>query len=368
MPVTIVPFRFRNADFVVIVSALRGGRAANTSASGGRYVVLGCGTDEVFPVKAVPGLNAVALDLPAAPASVEANVARTLAHELGHSLGLGDEYVEFDEPFSEVGRRPFANLQRESDAQVPDPADPDKRFLHGNEIQWNWHRIVAAAVVNGDITPGLALDEFRIPVSPDVSFRFSVGDVVRLRARAWGQPLSKLGRFDVSSDLTIIARPEPDAIVVRAVGLISAQLFPPGSLLYRPKPAPSSVLSPLYPYAEMVAKNIKDAITLNKKPLVDVPGPNNRPQLPAVDFEDGRTPVAGLHIEPEDLPRIVGLYAGGGTFVSGIFHPTGQCMMRNSHDAHSEFCAVCRYVIVDLVAPEFHPEIDADYDKVYPQR
>ncbi|HEU4690082.1 MAG TPA: hypothetical protein VFS23_17045, partial [Vicinamibacterales bacterium] len=293
VPVTIVPFRFRNADFVVIVSALRGGRAANTAASGGRYVVIGCGTDEVFPVRAVPGKNAVALDLPAAPASVEANVARTLAHELGHSLGLGDEYVEFNEPFSEVGKRAFANLQREFDAQVPDPADPadaKKRFLHGNEIQWNWHRIVGAAVVNGDITPGLAVDEFRIPVTPDVSFRFSIGDVLRLRARVWGQPLRKLGRFDVSSDLTIIARPEPDAIVVRAASLISAQLFPPGSLLYRPKPAPASVLSPLYPYAEMVAKNIKDAITVNKKPLLDEPGPNNRPQLPAVDFEDGRTP------------------------------------------------------------------------------
>ena len=43
-------------------------------------------------------------------------------------------------------------------------------------------------------------------------------------------------------------------------------------------------------------------------------------------------------------------------------------MMRDNRDAHAEFCAVCRYVMVDLVAPEFHPEIDADYDKVYPQR
>lgn len=390
VPVTIVPFRFRNADFVVIVSALRGGRAANTAASAGRYIVLGCAEDEAFPVRAVPGKNAFALDVPAPPASAEASVARTLAHELGHSLGLGDEYVEFDEPFSEVGKRPFANLQRESDAQVQDAADPTKRILHGNEIQWNWHRIAAAAVVNGDITSGLGLDEFRIPVTPDVSFRFSIGDVLRLRARAWGQPLRKLGQFDVSGDLIIIARPEPDGIVVRAVHLISAQAFPPGSLLYKPRPAPASVLSPLYPYAEMVAKNIKDSITHNKRPLLDEPGRNDRQQFPAIDDEDGRTAVIDLpvpkdshedrkvHVGDSNLPRIVGLYTGGGTFTSGIFHPTGQCMMRGrvvvedpvigTRYVDAEFCAVCRYVLVDLVAPEFHPEIDADYDKVYPQR
>ena len=43
-------------------------------------------------------------------------------------------------------------------------------------------------------------------------------------------------------------------------------------------------------------------------------------------------------------------------------------MMRDNEDSHAEFCAVCRYVMVDLVAPEFHPDIDKDFDKGYPQR
>ena len=117
----------------------------------------------------------------------------------------------------------------------------------------------------------------------------------------------------------------------------------------------------------MVA-DVKDAITANRKPLLDDPGPNDKPQYPRVDTEDGRTPVVDLRVDQDDLPRIVGLYAGGGTFVSGIFHPTGLCMMRNNRKGDAEFCAVCRYVMVDLVAPDFHPEIDADYDKVYPQK
>jgi hypothetical protein len=374
VPIAMAPFRHRNTDFVVFISPLRGGRAANTRVLGrrSRYIALGCGDENVFPLRVVPGKPAFALDILAA-SSVEASVSRTLAHELGHSLGLGDEYVEVGEPFSEVGQRQFGNLQREDDAQIQDPADPTKRILHGDHIQWNWHRITAAAIVNGDITQVSGLDEFRIPVMPDVSFRFSVGDVLRLRVRPAGLPLQKLDWLDVSRDLIVIAPPEPDAIHVRADPAQAGidKWFPPGSLLYRPKPAPRSVLSPLYPYAEMVAKNVKEAITDNKKALIDAPGPNDKLQWPIVD----KDPATGRHAEvanpvigADDLPRIVGLYPGGGRFASGIFHPTGQCMMRNSHDGHAEFCAVCRYVIVDLVAPEFHPEIDADYEKFYPQK
>ena len=385
--ITVRPFAFRNGDFVVVISAVPGGRAANWPSTP-RYIAIGTDTSDpdtgdTFPVKAVPGRNAFALDFAAAPADIEATIARTLAHELGHSMGLGDEYFEFDEPFSEVGSRPVANLQIEKDAQVPDPADPTKRVLDGDEIQWKWHRITAAAVVNGDIAadPG-GPNRFRIPVAPDVSFRFTVGDTLRLRARARGAYLKKLAPLDVSGDLIIVEPPERNAVVVCVVQVhnaISAQAFPAGSLLYAPKAAPASVLSPDYPYAEMVAKNIKDAITANRKPLLDDPrlnidpnkDPNKEPQIPIVDedADSGRTKaVAKLHVKRDDLPRIVGLYTGGGKFVSGIFHPTGLCMMRNNTDAHAEFCAVCRYVMVDLVAPDFHPEIDADYDKVYPQK
>jgi hypothetical protein len=379
--ITVRPFAFRNGDFVVVISAVPGGRAGNTPGTS-RYIAIGTDKGDTFPVKAVLGRNAFALDFAAAPADIEATIARTLAHELGHSMGLGDEYVEFDEPFSEVGSRPFANLQIEKDAQVPDPADPTKRVLDGDEIQWKWHRITAAAVVNGDIAadPG-GPNRFRIPVAPDVSFRFAVGDTLRLRARARGAYLTKLAPLDVSGDLIIVEPPERDAVVVRVDhGIISAQAFPAGSLLYAPKAAPASALSPDYPYAEMVAKNIKDVIRENRKPLFDDPrltidpnkDPNEEPQTPIVDEDanSGRThAVKNLHVKnSDDLPRIVGLYTGGGTFVSGIFHPTGLCMMRNNRKGDAEFCAVCRYVMVDLVAPDFHPEIDADYDKVYPQK
>jgi hypothetical protein len=176
--------------------------------------------------------------------------------------------------------------------------------------------------------------------------------------------------LDISKALIVTEPPEIDAVVVRAVGAISAQRFPSGSLLFKPKPAPASVLSLAYPYAEMVAKNIKDAITTNKKPLTVAPCVMDQDdtQLPILDNTEGRTPVANLRPGLADTTRIVGLYAGGALSSCGIFHPTGQCMMRQDHEAHAEFCAVCRYIMVDMIAPDFHPEIDADYDQIYPLR
>lgn len=365
--VALAPFRFRDRDFIVILSPLPSGRPGNTPTNAGRYVSIGVGKRKEVPVLAVAGRNAFRLDL-AVPSSIEADMTRTLAHELGHSMGLGDEYIEFAAPFVDTGRRAFANLQREADAQIQDPTDPTRRVLHGDEIQWNWHRISTATVVSGEITAGPGLDEFSIPVLHDLSRRVKVGDTLRLRLRVWGQPLRKVGPFEVSGDLVVLATPSPNLIAVRAVHAISAQAFPAGSLLYAPKIAPRSVLSPLYPFAEMVAKNIKDAITRNRRALIDTPGSNERPQIPFVDNEDGRTPVADFRMDFDKMPRVVGLYPGGGTFISGIFHPTGQCMMRNSQDSQAEFCAVCRYVMVDLVAPELHPTVDADYDSAYPQK
>jgi hypothetical protein len=144
-------------------------------------------------------------------------------------------------------------------------------------------------------------------------------------------------------------------------------------LLFKPKPAPASVKSVVYPYAEMIAKNVKDAITANHMPLTVVPcvkladDKRKDPQDPILTATGGRTQaVANVAADPKDRPRIVGLYSGGALSSCGIFHPTGQCIMRYHDDTQAEFCAVCRYIIVDMIAPEFHPELDALYDNFYP--
>jgi hypothetical protein len=359
-------FRFDNTDLVVIMSSFPGGRALN----GTRYIALSTlGGDSYIPVQQVAGKNAYTLDFNAVPTDVEPDRARTVAHELGHSFGLGDEYADFDRRFpGDHADASDANLETEADTQIPDPNNPGNRIISGDQISWVWHRVLAAAVVNGDMTIE-GLDTFTIPVEPDVSFRFVAGDELLLRPRLRGRPLGKFDPTDISK-VVIVQEVKADSLLVRILGPISAEKYPAGSLLFKPKPAPTSVLSATYPYAEMIAKNIKDAISTNHKPLTVVPcvKDENDIQTPILGAggSENRAPVAHLRPGLADNTRIVGLYAGGALSTCGIFHPTGQCMMRNDHEAHAEFCAVCRYIMVDMIAPEFHPQIDADYDKIYP--
>jgi hypothetical protein len=65
-------------------------------------------------------------------------------------------------------------------------------------------------------------------------------------------------------------------------------------------------------------------------------------------------------------PTIVGLYEGGDQSTCGIFHPTGTCMMRRTHSDTAWFCAVCRYVMVDMIDPFYHYRIDQGYTLFYP--
>jgi hypothetical protein len=173
------------------------------------------------------------------------------------------------------------------------------------------------------------------------------------------------------AELEIISDPGPNFIVVSPViaGSVTPETirrFSRGSIVYLPKAAPESVRTAAYPYAEVVAKNIKDWITANDRPLT----PKNctgktgdyvqTPTLTGID-------LPGIDFCFSDTPRIVGLYEGGSLYACGIYHPTGKCMMRGNHEDSSEFCAVCRYVIVDFVNPFLHFQIDRDYDEIYPQ-
>ncbi len=142
--------------------------------------------------------------------------------------------------------------------------------------------------------------------------------------------------------------------------------FVPGSLLYAPVPAPASVLSPAYRYAEMVAKNIRDYIDTNNKPLTREPCQRDPeairvPILPGVSLKAG---FCGLC-----LPQIVGLYSGGNRYACGVFHPAGECIMSATGPVLEleSFCPVCKYVLVDAINPVLHGRLDEDYEKRYPQ-
>jgi hypothetical protein len=360
-------FDFDNTDLLILVTSLRGGRAFNH----GDYIALSGRTlNADFPVREVTDRKAFELkDLPP-PTDVAMDSCRTLAHELSHSFGCGDEYVAF------TGRYPDQSRVLSSNLTTAELARDEDGDISGDEIKWNWHRIQKAGVIAGEITQ--SGDDFVIPLQSGHAEQFAEGDTVLVRIREFKQSLQK--QPDIVRNELIHDDPPPAELEVQAPvqsGLIVVSPVIPGSvtidsfigfergsIVYVPTPAPQSVFSASdYPYAEMIGLNVKNAITKRKQALTG-PKCKRRPghfvQTP--DVTDIDLPICFSH-----KARIVGLYEGGARFACRVYRPTGTCMMRNSHSDSTEFCAVCRYVIVDSVNPFWHWQIDRDYAEIYAQ-
>jgi hypothetical protein len=355
-------FRFNNTSLVLIISSFPGGRATNQV---GHHMHLSTENGNVdIPIKpAAPGLNAFFVDLTTIPTTVSKDRCRTVAHELGHSFGLGDEYVDRDQPFprTEADLNTFANLQTDGDARVG-------AALNSAQIKWNWQRIRKAAVVTGAITQAGGM--FLVPLERG-GLQFTKADRLLLRLRPPGAlrkaSLVMVDTLAATQELELALAPTSTLVSLRpAPGstVTIADLTPrfgAGSILFAPTLAPASAG---VRYATMVARNIADYIDANNKPLTVVPC--------VFDKTDVQTPIIpGVSLPGlcfKHKPQIIGLYSGGDRFACGIFHPAGACMMRDHDDDDSEFCAVCRYIAVDMIDPYHHEEIDRDYDDIYPLR
>jgi hypothetical protein len=417
---------FNSNSLVVAVSSFPAGRALND----GQTIAVSTNTAIIdIPVEPRAVGFVLHLEDEDVPTDTTIDSCRTVAHELGHSFGLGDEYIEFDRAFpdAQVG---FANLQTEPETHQFDPG----------RIKWNWHRIRKAAVIRDRIDEA-GTGGFKIPVVPGQAWQFAKDDTVLLRFRSPGQFLGSAyvnprgnATFYVQGDTITVATnaarlfvcttagtsaaAEPadyatatdgatvadgaaafraipavnpalqiavapsasasnDYLLVQpaagvSVTLPQLQAFTPGSIVFLPVPAPESVRTPAYPYAEMVAKNVRDLIGRRHQPLYRQPTGSDLQKELKNERAKQEPKVDGL---APDLPgvfcfsdkyRIVGLYEGGHHAVRRIFHPTGACMMRDNHLESVEFCAVCRYVMVDLINPFHHFQIDLDYEDVYP--
>jgi hypothetical protein len=355
--------RFDNRSLVVVLSAVKGGRAQRTS----RHIDISLETSNAdIPVIAAAGRQAVTLDASSPlPTTVDRDVWRVMSHELGHSFGLGDEYVDL--PGSFVA--PESTLDQWGNLTSEAAVVTGGRFSSAL-VKWNWRRVAKAATLVGPIAPP-AGTEFDIKVELGQAFQFMAGDKVRLRERTHKQVLRR-DPFECSSELVVVSRSAAgDVLRVRgSPNPVELARFGSGSVVYIAVPLPGGGAGEARLIAPKVAKYIDD----NNRPLtpwpvdpaaqigVDAEGRlrGSLTQVPAYDGHDG----GWSH---RNDARVVGLYSGGSRFGAGIFHPTGTCMMRNSHSDSSAFCAVCRFVMVDLIDPQQHWWIDRDYDKVYPK-
>ncbi len=357
--------RFDNRSLVVILSATKGGRAQQTD----RHITISLESGNIdIPVNSavVAGRRTVSIDASAPlPVTVDRDVWRVTAHELGHSLGLGDEYVDLPGIFT----APEGSLDRDGNLTSVAAVLNGARFSSAR-VKWNWRRVVKAAMLVEPIMPP-AGSEFDIKVGPGHAFQFSPGDKVRLRERIHKQVLRR-DPFECSSALVVVSINAAGDVLRVSGSPDPAELsrFRDGSVVYIPAPLPGGAAGEARLVAPKIAKYIDD----NNRPLT--PWPNDPTaqlglddrgrwrgtvaQVPAYDGYD----VLWTH---RNDARVVGLYAGGSGLGDGIFHPAGSCMMRNTNADTSAFCAVCRFVMVDLIDPRAHWWIDRDYDKIYPK-
>jgi IgA Peptidase M64 len=355
-----------NYDLVCILVA-GNGRALNSDG----YFFIDILDD--IKISEIGGKNAFSLNYQPAdiPNASDNDRGRTFAHELTHSFAIGDEYGGREGP--PVG---LTSAQVDEDGNLTLEADAQSAGqIEGDQIKWNWHRIKKAGVIDATIVDAGG-GKFRLPLRLGDGHQFSVGDTVHLRFREYPKALPKNPKLSPPLEITDPA-PTANEVHVRLKAgavfnypnLIQPNQFiaefTPGSIVYIPTPAPASVFNAnTYPYAEMVAKNIKDYITTNHKPLTAFPS--------VIDSNAVQDPV----IPGVSLPysfcykrtRIVGLYSGGKSYHKGIFHPTGNCLMRESHTDGREICPVCRYILVDIIDPDKHWFIDLFYEELYPQK
>ncbi|HEU5077597.1 MAG TPA: M64 family metallopeptidase [Opitutaceae bacterium] len=366
-PTTNPDFAFDNRRFIFYLGNSEIGRANAPSSGMVSRVTLGNprGMDLYFrgqPVKRDPNRNALVADLPSpSRALVLDETWTTFGHELAHTFGVGDEYVEFARDYSaaESSLDEFANCTLA--ATVLDPTTGAVRF---DRIKWNWHRIQRSSVITGPITK-LDIDRFTVPIPTTSVPWFSVGDAVVLRKRERLKPLGLAPK--VSPELKVVdVSPNRDLLTIRAaVAGLDLSAFTPGSLIFTPVPAPATVQPPR-PYLTLVSPAAERMMTviggaLNGK-ACDV-----NAQLDAgsgAQVADAATLPDNL--KPFAKPELVGVYHGAARYACSIFRPTGNCMMREHELDSARFCRVCAYTLIEQIDPQKHWWLDRDYQKDYP--
>jgi hypothetical protein len=291
----------------------------------------------------------------------------TTAHELGHSLGLGDEYGEFDTPpppdYVDFVNATFANLQSRS---VLEDAD---HHLRTDRLRWAaWPRISAAAVLTAPTALDDDLQNATVTVAAADARAFKKGDVVRLRTRplAVAGPPSKPFRIDkFFSGGAIVLVP----ILKPVVDSNLAAAYPPGSVLLR------AVRSNADPQSDrrLVVQAVLDRINETGNPLNADPADKHHRNC---KNEELILPTAATNFINHAAPKppflshfTIGVYENASGHFCGIYRPTGICIMAtqsfNDFVEHCpqayQFCLICRYAIVDAIDPTLHPAVDAQF-------
>jgi hypothetical protein len=336
------------------------------------------------------------------------------AHEIGHALGLGDEYGgEHELPAESV---PFCTLYANLQSEDGDRGLSDGTRLQGDRIRWNHLRIARAFTLRKDNPILEVLDESVDPVREvdgRIAYRIQVeagqldaaladgfdlndGSHTTLFLRTRDLTGDILDTWNLSSPVELI-RSEPffDLVWVRekeagafdpfrriVEGRLGSATYPP--ILFAPVP---KAIEP-EGWATLVPKLVRDHLTASGRPL-DAPSRSEQAAwtCPAMGNDSGwprmrnRPPIRkGEPFFP--ARRVPAAWTGGMVYDCGLFHPTSHSIMRgdSSRNIYSptdgdtfippgdvdlpkpleanEFDPVASYLLIDKLDPSRHHELE----------
>lgn len=390
--------------------------AINMAAVGLGGIIRPIAVKEFTPPPSGPadGWNVLDVD-PGTPTSqVEAAMLGTFLHEMSHGFACGDEYGGSDSPpdHTELGfTQAFGNIVLDSTLRGASPNQNDP-FDMAHAFWGAAPRIRAAGILVK--SPEKLGSQYRITLTPKQADPFKAlglktGDPLFLRARPILPAITKLaptGSTLQPPDFTLGISPQlsfqgfdssggsDDALLVTVAGGASLAstwnvpaLIPPfNPILLAPtlgkSGTPLPLLSPVL--AQYFATG--GAVPMSRSPgLACVPEsslPLDKAQtIPAQQTVNNMPNAITNKVGIKFLSMVVGLYDGGAVTDCGVYHPTGYCAMRSSSQwvafrpkpyprlfrigGTTEFCHVCRYLLIDVVDPTLHGFFDGLYDHLY---
>lgn len=294
-----------------------------------------------------------------------------IAHEIGHTFNLGDEYEKFNGDDSGA-------LTTDPDKDLPDDnltrlaflrAEPEpSRKLVIDKVKWLTlprmrlsGRLVApsAAAAGGvQVTVGPRDIAKWVKAKADnteISLRNVAADATNKQL-----PL-KMSADQLLEGLHIIG----DVDQVRGTFVLGGPAVPPsnvptfltGSVVYIPLKDKNGL--PVLVTEKKVLDFLRDTANGHNLPL------NQDSDLNRNTEADSPVSIPGFK-HPCKSSRLVGIFEGGRFFGGSYYRPTGTCKMRGQDDAdeRGEFCYICKWLIVNLVDPGQHAYLSS---KFYPK-
>ncbi len=228
----------------------------------------------------------------------------------------------------------------------------------------------APTLENWQLKPG-EISAFSIEQIIKVEIRNRYGPVYSIDRTAMNTPREKaisplltVSDKDDTANKLILTIPDPATFNVYLTTLTPNESI----LVYEPLTVPANQSTPNYPHYEIISPKVLEYLITS--PFALNTDSQNRELIDRDLVQNSKIPSKLIPCCSKRKKEIVAFYARGAICHGDIYHPTAKCMMGQTPEdgSYTELCAVCRYILVNLIDPTKFEAFDEDYmkRKIYP--